>query len=245
MIVDPTIAWLTYRTVLGRRRALLLLVIPGVVVLLAIAIRLAINASTEVSAVEVSAGVLSGLVLGTVVPLLGLIVGTGVIASEIDDGSIVYLLAKPVSRDSIVVTKLLIAIGCLVLFAVVPTVLTGLILSGGEAGLPLAFGAGALAASVAYAALFLLLGVLTRHAVVVGLIYCLLWESLVGNFVPGARVLSVQQWGLAIADRLTAAGVVESDVSLTAALVLLVVVTVGSTWLAGQRLRSLTLVESE
>ena len=64
-----------------------------------------------------------------------------------------------------------------------------------------------------YAALFLLLGVLTRHAVVIGLVYALLWESLVGNFVPGAKVLSVQQWGLSIAAGLTTTdGLVDADV---------------------------------
>ena len=245
-LLDPTIAWLTFRTVLGRRRALLLFAIPGVVLLLALAIRWALGTDASVSPAEVSAGVLGGLVLGTVVPLLGLIVGTGVIAPEIDDGSIIYLLAKPISRHTIVVTKLVVAVLCLAVFAAVPTFLTGVVISGFDGGLPLAFAVGALAASVTYAALFLLLGVLTRHAVVIGLVYALLWESLVGNFVPGAKVLSVQQWGLSIAASLTTTdGLVDADVGLPVALVLIVVVTLGSTWLAGQRLRSLTLVEVE
>jgi ABC-2 type transport system permease protein len=244
-MVNPTIAWLTSRTLLGRRRALLLLVIPGVVVLLAAGIRWALTADSSISPAEVSAGVLGGLVLGTVVPLLGLIVGTGVIATEIDDGSIVYLLAKPVPRRTIVVTKLLVAIGCLAVFAALPTVITGVTISGMAARLPIGFAVGALAASIAYAAVFLLLGVVTRHAVVVGLLYALLWESLVGNFVPGARVLSIQQWGLSIAEALTTNGAVEADVRPAVALALLVVVTAGATWLAGQRLRSLTLIETE
>jgi ABC-2 type transport system permease protein len=242
---NRTIAWLTYRTVLGRRRALLLFIIPGVLLLLAVVIRWALNADATVSAVDVSAGVLGGLVLGTVVPLLGLIIGTGVIAPEIDDGSIIYLLAKPLSRHTIVVTKLVIAVLCLAVFAAVPTLLTGVVLSGTSDGLPVGFAIGAFAASLAYAAVFLLLGVLTRHAVVVGLIYALLWESLVGNFVPGARVLSIQQWGLSITEQLTTGGVVEADVRLPVALAMIVVVTVGATWLAGRRLRSLTLVETE
>jgi ABC-2 type transport system permease protein len=177
--------------------------------------------------------------------LLGLIAGTGVIGPEIDDGSIVYLLAKPVSRPSIVVTKLAVAVAALAAFAAVPTLLAGLILAGTDERLAIAFGVGALAACAAYAAVFLLLAVLTRHAVVVGLIYALLWESLVGSFVPGARTLSIQQWGLSIAEAIAAPGVVEADVNLPVALVLLVVTTVGATWLAWQRLRSLTLVEAE
>jgi ABC-2 type transport system permease protein len=243
--MNPVIAWLTYRTILGRRRALLLLAIPGVVLLVAAAIRWALGIDASVSPTEVSAAVLGTLVLGTMVPLLGLIVGTGVVAPEIDDGSIIYLLAKPVSRHTIVVTKLIVAVACLAVFAAAPTFLTGVVISGLDAGLPLGFAAGALASCVAYAALFLLLGVVSRHAVVIGLVYALLWESLVGNFVPGARVLSIQQWGLSITQRLTTGGVVDADVGLPVALVMIVVVTVGATWLAGQRLRSLTLVEVE
>jgi ABC-2 type transport system permease protein len=244
-MLNSTIAWLSYRTLLGRRRALLLLVIPGVVLLLAAGIRWALSTDSTISPVEVSAGVLGGLVLGTVVPLLGLIVGTGVIATEIDDGSIVYLLAKPIPRSTIVVTKVLVAIGCLAVFAALPTLLAGMAISGFAARLPVGFAVGAMAASVAYAAVFLLLGVVTRHAVVVGLLYALLWESLVGNFIPGARVLSIQQWGLSIAEGLTTNGAIDADVRLPIALGLLVVVTVGATWLAGQRLRSLTLIETE
>ena len=47
----------------------------------------------------------------------------------------------------------------------------------------------------------MLLAIVTRNAVVIGLIYVLIWESLVGNFVPGAQVLSIQQWGLAITEK--------------------------------------------
>ena len=44
--------------------------------------------------------------IAILMPLLGLIAGTGSIGPEIDEGSIVYLLAKPLNRYSIVVTKL-------------------------------------------------------------------------------------------------------------------------------------------
>ena len=43
----------------------------------------------------------------------------------------------------------------------------------------------ALVASIAYAALFLLLGTVSRHAVVFGLVYALVWEALFGSLVAG------------------------------------------------------------
>jgi len=101
-----------------------------------------------------------------------------------------------------------------------------------------------LAAGVAYCAVFLLLAVLSRNAVVIGLIYALIWESLVGGLVPGAQTLSIQQWSLAVTRSIVGADRAEA-LELTAAVrpqvavVLLVVVLVGATYLAGRRLRSL------
>jgi ABC-2 type transport system permease protein len=109
--------------------------------------------------------------------------------------------------------------------------------------LALGYAAGAAVACVAYCALFVLLSVLTRNAVVVGLVYVLLWESLVGGLVPGAKALSVQQWALAVTAKVVGAPAadlgVTSAVGLTPAAVLLVVVTAAATWFAGHRLRSL------
>ena len=62
--------------------------------------------------------------------IIGVIAGTGAIGPEIDDGSIVYLLAKPLDRYSIVVTKLAVAIAVVVAFGVVPVAIAGVILTG-------------------------------------------------------------------------------------------------------------------
>jgi ABC-2 type transport system permease protein len=194
--VNATVARLTARSLLGRRRALLLLALPAILLLLA-GLSRALAGREDTTTV----GMLGGFALGTVIPLLGLIAGTGAIGPEIDDGSIVYLLSKPLSRSSIVTTKAAVAMAVVTVFGAVPTLLAGLVLSGTGARLAVGFGLAALVAGVAYAALFLLLAVLTRQAVVVGLLYALIWESLVGNFVPGAQALSVQQWALSITER--------------------------------------------
>ncbi len=103
----------------------------------------------------------------------------------------------------------------------------------------------ALVASIAYAALFLLLGTVSRHAVVFGLVYALIWEALFGSLVPGARTLSVQQWSLAVAEKVVNGELVTSDVGLTTATIALVAVTVLATWYAYQKLRTLTLAYEE
>jgi ABC-2 type transport system permease protein len=120
-----------------------------------------------------------------------------------------------------------------------------MILNGNGQQIAVAYTVAALVASIAYAAMFLLLGTVTRHAVVFGLVYALVWEALFGSLVSGARTLSVQQWALAVAHKVTGGELVTSDVSLPTATVLLIVVTVLATWYAGQRLRSLKLVGEE
>jgi ABC-2 type transport system permease protein len=242
--VNATVARLTARSLLGRRRALLLLGLPVLLLLLAVFAR-AVGGEHDTT----TGGILAGFALGTVIPLLGLIAGTGAIAPEIDDGSIVYLLSKPLSRFTIVTTKAVVATAVVVAFGVVPTLLAGLVLTGASGHVAFAFAAGALASATAYCALFVLLAVVTRQAVVVGLLYALVWESLVGSFVPGAQALSIQQWALALTEKLLGSSAADLDVSaavgLTKGLTLLLVVTVGSTWYGGWRLRSLRLTSDE
>ena len=237
--MNRTVARLTARSLLGRRRALLLLCLPAVLLLLSAVARALAGTDDELAVL-----LLGGFALGTLVPLLGLIAGTGAIGPEIDDGSIVYLLSKPLSRHVVVVTKLAVAVGVVTVLGAALTLLAGLLLAGTSDGLAVAYAVGAAAAGVAYCALFVLLAVLTRNAVVVGLLYALIWESLVGQLVPGAQALSIQQWSLVLTEHLVGASAeplgVTSAVGPVGPLLLLLLV-VGCTWGAGTKLRSLRL----
>ncbi|MGA5868237.1 ABC transporter permease [Streptomyces cinereoruber] len=237
---NPTVARLTYRALLGRRRALILFLLPAMLLVISAAIRV-LNGADD----QAAADVLGGFALATMVPLIGVIAGTGAIGPEIDDGSIVYLLSKPVKRPTIIFTKLIVAIAVTMAFSAVPTLIAGFILNGNGQQVAVAYTVAALVASITYSALFLLLGTVSRHAVVIGLVYALVWETLFGSLIAGARTLSVQQWALALAEKVTGDGLVTSDVGLPTAVTLLVAVTVAATWFAGQKLRRLTLAGEE
>ncbi|MFD3438420.1 ABC transporter permease [Streptomyces sp. NPDC058685] len=237
---NPTVARLTYRAVLGRRRAAILFVLPALLLVIAVAVR-TFNGVDD----QVASDVLGGFAIATMVPLIGVIAGTGAIGPEIDDGSIVYLLAKPVKRPTIIFTKLIVAIAVTMAFSAIPTLIAGFILNGNGQQVAIAYTVAALVASIAYSALFLLLGTVSRHAVVIGLVYALVWETLFGSLVPGARTLSVQQWALALAEKIGGEGLIGSDVGLPLAAVLLAGVTVAATWYAGQKLRVLKLAGEE
>ncbi len=250
-VINPTVARLTARSLLGRKRTLLLMLLPlallGLCTLARILAGLDSGIADELER-GLSADLLGAFGIAIMMPLLGLIAGTGSIGPEIDEGSIVYLLAKPINRHSIVVTKLLVALGVVVAFGVLSIAIAGVVLTGEIGSVTIAFTLGALAAGTAYSSLFLLLAVVTRNAVVVGLVYALVWESLVGGLVPGAQALSVQQWSMAVvqqvlgdsADRLG----VDAAVGFGTALVMLVLVTVAATFYAGRRLQTLRITEA-
>ena len=237
---DPTVARLTYRALLGRRRALILCALPVLLIVISAAVRSFAGADDQVAS-----DLLGGFALATMVPIIGVIAGTGAIGPEIDDGSVVYLLAKPLKRPTIIFTKLIVAIAVTMVFSALPTLIAGFILNGNGQQIAVAYTVAALVSSIAYAALFLLLGTVSRHAVVFGLVYALVWEALFGSLVPGARTLSVQQWSLAVAHKVAGGDLVTSDVGLTTATVFLVTVTVLATWYAGQKLRTLKLAGEE
>ena len=229
---NPTVASLTVRATLGRRRALLF-AIPAVVL---IALTLAVRA-THPAGTSWPAQVLGDFGFSVLLPLTALILGTGVLGAEIDDGSAIHLLATPVSRSSIVVTKAAVAAVLTMLFAAVPELIAGL-LAPGSGKLAVALFVGALAGSVIYTAVFVLASVLTTRAIAVGLLYVLIWEGLLATFVGGARILSIAHYSLGIANAIYPDKDLNAGLGLSTSLVLGIVVTIGALVLASRRLSS-------
>lgn len=238
--ISGTIVRLGVRSVFGRRRGVLLFILPLVLVGLAVLVRVLVG--EDLSAAR---DTLYGLGLAVVVPLVALLATTGVLAPEIDDGSISYLLAKPISRHTIVVSKLVVAATCVLVFAAIPMLLAGLVLYLDEPQLGTGFALGSLAGGLAYCALFALLSVLTRHAVVIGLIYLLIWEGLLGGLLDGVRWLSVTRWAGAITEQVTTGITLVKDLGPVYAVVATAVVVVLGTWLTGRRLRAFNLTGDE
>jgi ABC-2 type transport system permease protein len=238
--VNATIARLTMATLFGHRRGLLLFVLPGILLALCVLLALTLDKTADFSV-----GLLQMFGLAVIVPLVSLIAATGALSSEIDDGSIVYLLSKPIKRSTIVLTKALVAIAVIFVLGAVPMFVAALILDVHDLRTAVAFGIGSLVAGIAYTAIFTALSVMSGNAVTIGLIYALLWEGVMGQYVGGAKALSVQQWSLAVIHHLTDAPHVKSAVKLPIALILLVAVIVVGIGLAIGRLRSLVLSTSE
>jgi len=255
---NPTVAWITLRATLSRKRALLF-ALPAVILIL---FTLGLKASRPPTRPWPS-HVLGTFGFSVLLPLTALIIGTSVLGAEIDDGSIVHLLATPVRRSSVIVTKFVIATGLTVVFAAIPELIAALIAGGGSAPAPVGTGSagpgfvglvsissgklalglfvGALACSVIYNAVFVMVSVATTRAIAVGLLYVLVWETLLSNFVSGVKLLSVSHYGLGIANGFANDTALQAGLSVTTSVVMGVIVTGIALALAVNLLSSFTL----
>jgi ABC-2 type transport system permease protein len=167
------------------------------------------------------------------------VVGAGVLGSEIEDGTAVHILTKPLPRHEIILAKLAVAAGVTTVATAVPMFIAAALTDSVRLAIGVALGT-ALGA-ITYSALFLLLSLVSRRPVLIGLGYILIWEDTLVNLISGTRVLSVQQYALAVSDRIAGTDLLTGNVSTPVALVMAAVLTVASTVFAIDRLRSFTL----
>jgi ABC-2 type transport system permease protein len=232
---NPTVAAITARATLGRRRAILFAV-PAVIL---IALTLILRASHPAGA-QWPDTVLGDFGFSVLLPFTALIIGTGVLGAEIDDGSVIHLLATPVRRADVIVTKFAVAAGLTVLFAAVPELIAGE-LAPNSGKLAWALFVGALVGSVVYSAVFLLASVVTTRAIAFGLLYVAIWEGLLSNLVGGVRILSIAHYSLGVANAIHPDKNLGAGLSLSTSLVLAIVITVGGLYLAARRLATFSL----
>lgn len=232
--MNSTIISITVRGLLGRRRALLLLALPLLIIGLTVLAK-----ALEPDPTHWAGAVVVGLGFAVVLPVLALVVGTAVLGSEIDDGTIVHVLAKPLPRREIVLAKLLVAVVTTAVVTAVPMFVAGVVIDSLRLGLALALAC--LVGSLAYCSLFVALSLVTRRPVLLGLVYVLFWEGLLGNILSGTRVLSIEQYVISIAAYTSSSPLLHGRVAFPLALALSGVVLVAGVFLATARLRDFSL----
>ncbi len=192
------IAGLTFRALAGRRRTLLVTLLCALPILVALLVR-ASGRATNLD--TVTATVVDRLVISTLVPLVALVFGTSALGSELDDGTAVYLLAKPIARWRIVVAKVVVAAGLAVVVTAPAAFASAALLGSGSTWLPHALGyaAGTAIAASLYVMVFLALSLVTSRALAIGLVYVLVWEGILAGLFAGTRTFSIRQYALGVA----------------------------------------------
>jgi ABC-2 type transport system permease protein len=230
------VASITLRGVFGRRRALIFAIPPLILILVTLLLK-----GVRPPGAPWPSRILGDFGFSVILPLTALIIGTSVLGAEIDDGSIVHLLATPVRRSSVILTKFTVATALTMAFVAIPELVAGLIATGGATKLAVGLFVGALVGSVIYNAVFVMLSVLTTRAIAVGLLYVLIWEVVLGNFVSGARLLSVEQYSLGVANSIAHNTALNAGLTLSTALVMGVIVTIAALAFAIRRLSEFSL----
>ena len=104
LVIERTLAKIAVRQLTGNRKVwwvALLALLPALIAFIAAR---QTDQTMEIVMVETST-----LIVSVLLPLLALVVGTGVFGAEIDDGTIAYVLGKPVARWRIVLTRIVVA----------------------------------------------------------------------------------------------------------------------------------------
>jgi ABC-2 type transport system permease protein len=220
----------TLRGLLGRRRSILLVLLAGLPVLIALLVRISGGRAD-------ADRVLDTLVVRTVMPLVALIFGTAAIGSEIDDGTAVYLMIKPIPRWRIALSKIIVAAGLTALLIVPAVIITGALIGSrtDTATTIVAFSLACLVGGSAYAAAFVALSTFTTRALLLGLAYVLIWEGVLSGLLEGTKFLSIRQatLGLAAAFGVDTPG---EPLTPTVSVAVLIVVLVGAALLASWKL---------
>jgi ABC-2 type transport system permease protein len=237
---------LTLRQLVGRGRTLLMGLLAVLPILLAVVFRFG---SSDTDPQDwVARVLLQGLIVTTLLPLASLVYGTAALGAEIEDGTAIYLLAKPIARSRIIIGKLLaswVLTACTVLVSALVAGAIGLGgLSGG--GILLGFGVGIVFGSLVYNALFVMLSVRTSRALIAGLVYVFIWEGLINGLFAGTRYLSVRHYTLSVADIFVdlPSQFFDAKLGSGAAIVLMAIVGVGSTWYGIRRLERFEIGET-
>jgi ABC-2 type transport system permease protein len=227
------ISRITLRQLMGRRRTLLLLLLSALPVLLALVFR----ASNATDIEEFTRSSFNGVTVTILMPLVAILFGAGAFGAEIDDGTVVYLLAKPVRRFWIVLAKVLTAAFMAALLTGISTGLAAFIVLSSEPHGVAVTEAQILAAvvgSICYAALFMTVSLFTRRALVIGIGYMLIWEGALSVLLSGIANYSIRQYALAAGDLIYKLPIetsrLGSETGVTLATALVVITIVLATW---------------
>lgn len=231
---------LTLRQLLTRGKLIILVSLAALPPLLALLYNLS---SSRTDPETFLVGLYQNVVYSIVAPVVALVFAAATLGSEVEDGTIVYLLMKPTPRWQIVASKLVVTMAVIIVFVVVSIAGTALTVGQGfsETHAALAFAAGAALGGATYAAIFCFLGLITSRALIAGLLYVFIWEGLITRLFTGTRNLSVREYMKGIADTLSTIpnDIFQAQLSGQRALISSIVVIALFSALAVQRLRTM------
>lgn len=221
--LNRTVLWLTRRQLFAKQRLFVAIGLTLVPTLIALIYRF----TTDDPAADAT-GFLSmmyrGIVLGVLLPITALVFGTSAFGSEVEDGTLIYLMVKPVPRWHLTLSKYVVALGA-TLAVIIPAIFLAWALTPGATPIrvPLSYAAGSAVGSIIYCAIFVTLGITSRRALALGLLYIVAFENVLSRNVVGVKSLSVREFALAVCKKVVGTAAEFTDVT----------VSMGTVWTMG------------
>jgi len=186
---------LTLRQLSGKWRLAIMAILATLPVLFT---ALIVRSGTAPSVAEFEVIVLSTMLAGSIAPLIIVSIASVAFANEIEDRTLANLTLSPIPRWQIVVPKLAAAVAVAAPFIAGSAFLTSHLAFNQDITATFAVTVSALVGLLMYASVFVWLGLVTRQAIGVGLLYIVLWEGFFSGYVSGIRFLSIRHYATAL-----------------------------------------------
>jgi len=196
--LNRTVMWLTRRQLFAKQRlfvAIGLMLVPS---LIASIYRFTTDDPTA-DAIGFLSMMSRAIGRGATLPITAPVFGTSASGGAVEDGTLIYLMVKPVPRWKLTLSKYTVAVVA-TLAVVVLAILLAWALTPGNTPIrvPLSYATGSAVGAVLYSAIFVTLGMTSRRALALGLLYIIAFENVLSRNVVGAKSLSVREFSLAV-----------------------------------------------
>ena len=188
---------------------------------------------------EAGVGFVSYMGLSILVPIVALIFASASLGDTREDGTLVYLWLRPISRLSVSTGAWAASVTIALPLTVIPMTVSALLLDAGNSVVTATMITSILAV-VAYSGLFVTLGLIVKNPVLWGLAYIFIWEAIVASFAKPAAALAVSGYSRAI---ITGRTNVEFDYlfdpSQSVSILMLIIITIAGIALSSVRMNRL------
>jgi ABC-2 type transport system permease protein len=201
--LHPAVVWLTWRQIFSNRRIWLALLLSLAPLLVTLFFR-SFSSDIAKEAHDFYITLQKDIVIGSLLPLAALIFGATAFGGELDDGTLIYLLVKPIPRWRIVISKYTVAVLAGFLLMLPAVFLPWLLLGAPDLPLaiPMAFLWGLALGAVIYGALFMMFGLAIKHPLAIGLLYVVLFDEVLARTVSGTKSISIREFATSTALRM-------------------------------------------
>ena len=146
---------------------------------------------------EAGVGFISYMGLSILIPIVALIFASASLGDTREDGTLVYLWLRPISRFSVSTGAWAASITIALPLTVIPITISAILLDAGNSVVTATIITSILAV-LAYSGLFVTLGLIVKNPVLWGLAYIFIWEAIVASFAKPAAALAVSGYSRAI-----------------------------------------------